>query len=296
VTAAVEAVAPAVVRIDVGGRDSGSGFFFAPDGLVLTNAHVVGRGADVVVTLIDGRAASAEVLGADPDTDLAVLRVTLPGSEAVPWARFGDSTRLRPGQLAIAIGNPLGFQHSVTSGVISALGRSLHAGSGRLMEDIIQTDASLNPGSSGGPLVATDRRVVGVNTAVILPAQGLAFAVASNTAQFVVSALLAEGRVRRSMIGVTGQTVAIPIRLARAHHLLVSSGVLVVGCKGGGPADKAGVHQGDIVIALAGERITSVGELVRVLDANRIGKPASLAVLRGAECRRFVVVPREKGS
>ncbi len=215
---AVEIAAPAVVKIDVDSRSAGSGFLFTPDGLVLTNSHVLGRGSRITVALLDGRALRGGLVGDDPDSDLAVLRVHSSSAEALPWVTFGDSSRLRPGQVVVAIGNPYGFQHSVTSGVVSAIGRSLRARSGRLLEDIVQTDAPLNPGNSGGPLVTTRGEVVGVNTAMIRPAHGLSFAIASNTAQFVLSALIREGRIRRSFIGVTGQSVPIPRWLTRDYQ------------------------------------------------------------------------------
>lgn len=293
VIGAVEQVGPAVVKLEVDGRAGGSGFFFTPDGLILTNSHVVSRASRVNVMLLDGRTAPAERIGDDPDTDLAVLRAAQP-PEPLPWARFGDSSRLRPGQVAIAIGNPFGFQHTVTTGVVSAVGRSLRSASGRLMEDVIQTDASLNPGNSGGPLVASDGSVIGVNTAVILPAQGLSFAVASNTAQFVLSALIREGRVRRSAIGVAGQTIPIPRRVALAHALALSSGVLVVNVERGSPAETAGVRTDDIIVAFADMRVGGVDDLHRLLTAARIGTPAPLAVLRGGQRRILTVVPGER--
>ena len=214
---AVDAVGPAVVKIDAD-RGAGSGVVVAPDGLVLTNSHVVNRAARTTVTLPDGRSRRGDLVGDDPDTDLAVLRMAVHGGESVPWARFGDSRTLRVGQIAIAIGNPFGFHHSVTAGVVSALGRSLRARSGRLMDDVIQTDAALNPGNSGGPLVTTSGGVIGINTAMILPAQGLCFAIASNTARFVAGRLIRDGKIRRSYIGVAGQNVPVPRAVARAHQ------------------------------------------------------------------------------
>lgn len=291
---AVERAGPAVVKIDADARSTGSGFLFTPDGLVLTNSHVVNRGSRVTVTLLDGRSAGAGLIGDDPDTDLAVLRVDSAGAEALPWARFGDSSGLRPGQVVVAIGNPYGFQHSVTSGVVSALGRSLRARSGRLMEDIVQTDAPLNPGNSGGPLVTTQGEVVGVNTAMILPAQGLSFAIASNTAQFVLSALIREGRVRRSFIGVTGQSVPVPRRLARHHQLAVASGVLAVGVEPSSPAEAGGLRTGDIIVSLDAGRVGGVDDLHRQLTAERIGIASVVTVLRGAERLQLTVVPRER--
>src|SRR5215216_3488305 len=221
---AVDEVGPAVVRIDAAGG-GGSGFVFTPDGFILTNHHVIDRNGPIRVTLPDGRAMAAETIGGDVDTDLAVLRID---GAKLSWARLADSKRVRVGQLAVAIGNPYGFHHSVTSGVVSALGRTLRSRSGRLMDDIIQTDASLNPGNSGGPLVTTAGEVIGVNTAVILPAQGLCFAIAISTAKFVAGRLIRDGKIRRSFIGVAGQNVPLPRRLARLHAVPVESGILVV--------------------------------------------------------------------
>lgn len=291
---AVERVGPSVLKIEVDARGGGSGFVFTPDGLVLTNSHVVERASRVAVTLPDGRTARADLVGDDPDTDLAVLRVDLPRGETLPWITFGDSSALRPGQVVIAIGNPYGFQHSVTSGVVSALGRSLRARSGHLMDDVIQTDAPLNPGNSGGPLVTTHGEVAGVNTAMILPAQGLSFAIASNTAQFVLSALIREGRVRRSYIGVSGQSVPIPRRLARHHQLAVSSGVLAVAVEPSSPAEAGGLRPGDVIVAFGSVRIGGLDELHRQLTADRIGVASEVTVLRGADRRHLTVVPRER--
>lgn len=294
VIAAVERAGPAVVKIDVDSRSAGSGFLFTPDGLVLTNSHVIDRGVRITVTLLDGRALRAGLVGDDPDTDLAVLRLDSSSAEALPWAAFGDSSRLRAGQVVVAIGNPYGFQHSVTSGVVSAIGRSLRARSGRLLEDVVQTDAPLNPGNSGGPLVTTRGEVVGVNTAMIPHAHGLSFAIAGNTAQFVLSGLIREGRIRRSFIGVNGQSVPIPRRLTRNYQLAVSSGVLAVGVERSSPADIAGLRKGDIIIALADARVSGVDDLHRLLTAERIGVAAALTILRGAGRRRIVVVPQER--
>src|SRR5499426_4127450 len=244
VIGAVETVGPAVVNVHRGDAGAGSGVIFTPDGLVLTNHHVVHGAPRVEVILPDGRAMRADVIGQDAATDLAVLRVDatlIPASPSdksggLAWARFGDSRTVRVGQVAIAIGNPYGFQHSVTSGVVSALGRSLRARSGRLMDDIIQTDAALNPGNSGGPLVTTRGEVIGINTAMIQLAQGLCFAIASNTARFVASRLMRDGRIRRGFIGVAGQDVPIPRALARAYRLAARSGVLVTGVEPKSPA------------------------------------------------------------
>jgi S1-C subfamily serine protease len=291
---AADAAGPAVVKVDVEPRGTGSGFLFTPDGLVVTNSHVVEHATRILVTLIDGSACRADLVGDDPDTDLAVLRITSAETTTFPFAAFGDSSRLRPGQVVVAIGNPYGFQHSVTSGVVSAIGRSMRSRSGRLMEDIIQTDAALNPGNSGGPLVTTTGSVVGVNTAMILPAQGLSLAIASNTVQFVVSALLREGRVRRSYIGVTGQSVPIPRRLARAHRLAVSSGVLAVAVEPRSPADNARLRTGDIIVTFADQRVAGVDDLHRILTVDRIGVEARMTVLRGIERYQLTVLPAER--
>jgi S1-C subfamily serine protease len=291
---AVEQAGPAVVKVEVEPRGSGSGFLFTPDGLIVTNSHVVDRARGIRVTLVDGVTCRADLVGDDPDTDLAVLRVSSNGAGSLPWIRFADSAALRPGQVVIAIGNPYGFEHSVTSGVVSAVGRSMRTRSGRLMEDIIQTDAALNPGNSGGPLVTTTGAVAGVTTAMILPAQGLSLAIASNTVQFVVSALVRDGRVRRSYVGVTGQTVPIPKRLARAHRLVVSSGVLAAAIEPGSPAETAGLQAGDIILSLADRRVGGVDDLHRILTADRIGAACSMSVLRGSRRRQLTVVPAER--
>jgi S1-C subfamily serine protease len=293
VIAAVETAGPAVVKVELDGRGAGSGVIFTPDGFILTNSHVVARARRVRVTLPDGRSAAADRVGEDPHTDLAVIRIDGAG---LPWARFGDSSRLRVGQIAIAIGNPYGFQHSVTAGVVSALGRSLRSQSNRLMNDVIQTDASLNPGNSGGPLVTAAGEVIGINTAVIVPAQGLCFAIASNTARFVASLLIRDGRIRRSYIGVAGQNTPIPRALARANGLALQSGVLVQSVESGSPAAAAGLSEGDVILSLAGERVSGVDDLHRLLTADRIGIEAPLGVLRGSMRRTLTVVPAELAS
>jgi S1-C subfamily serine protease len=292
VMSAVDTIGPAVVRID-SGRGGGSGVIFTPDGFILTNSHVVQGTGTPKVILPDGRSMRADLIGQDVDTDLAVIRVTDPEGAVFPWAVLGDSRAIRPGQVAIAIGNPYGFQHSVTAGVISALGRSLRARSGRLMDDIIQTDASLNPGNSGGPLVNTRGEVIGINTAMILPAQGLCFAIASNTARFVAARLMRDGCIRRSYIGVAGQNVPIPRGLARAHQLAVSSGVLVVSVEAGSPAAAGGLLDGDIILAFSGEPIAAIDDLHRRLSDDRIGKASVVTVLRGLERRQITIVPEE---
>lgn len=285
---AVEAIGPAVVRIERT-QSGGSGVIFTPDGFVLTNSHVV-HGADhVTITLSDGRAARGDLVGDDPHTDLAVLRID---GTALPWAGLGDSSRLRVGQIAIAIGNPFGFHHSATAGIVSGVGRSLRARSGRLMDDIIQTDAALNPGNSGGPLVTSHAEVVGVNTATVLPAQGLCFAVASSTARFVASRLMSHGRVRRSYVGVGGQNVPIP-RKPGVPHLNPPSGVLVLSVEPGSPASAAGVTRGDIIIAFDESPVAGVDDLHRFLTDERIGVPSPLMILRGGNRRRLTIVPAE---
>jgi S1-C subfamily serine protease len=300
VISAVDRVGPSVVKVDAGG--TGSGFVFAPDGLILTNSHVVappsrpGRGgttrraAPIGVTLPDGRDLVADLVGDDPHTDLAVLRVSAPDLIAAP---FGDSSVLRPGQLVIAIGNPFGFQHTVTAGVVSALGRSLRARTVRLMENLIQTDAALNPGNSGGPLVTSNAHVIGVNTAVILGGQGIAFAVPINTARYVVSSLLRDGRVRRSHLGVAGQDVAIPRGLVRMHSLLQDRGVTITAVSEGTAAAEAGLRPGDLIVAFGEAVVRSVDDLHRLLTENRIGELTPLKILRRGELRRVLVTPRE---
>jgi S1-C subfamily serine protease len=307
VSGAVERVAPTVVKLDVRQRlvpqpgrqqrppvevgGSGSGFVFTPDGLILTNSHVVHRASAIEVTLADGRPARADLVGDDPDTDLAVVRIATPG--LLP-AALGDSQALRPGQVVVAIGNPLGFQATVTAGVVSALSRSLRSRSGRLMDDIIQTDAALNPGNSGGPLVTTRGEVVGVNTAIIQGAQGLAFAVAMNTAKFVAGRLIRDGRIRRGWIGVAGQNVMVHRRLARAYNLANDGGVLVVSVEPNSPAQLAGVYERDIIVGLGGTAVGGIDDLHRRLVDERIGLPLPLVVLRGTERRELVIVPDEQ--
>jgi S1-C subfamily serine protease len=286
---AVEAVGPAVVKIDAG-SGGGSGVLFTPDGLILTNSHVVDKSGPLAVVMTDGRSARADLIGQDADTDLAVIRID---GSALPWATLGDSRAVRVGQIAIAIGNPYGFHHSVTAGVVSALGRSLRARSGRLMDDIIQTDAALNPGNSGGPLVTTRGEVIGVNTATILPAQGLCFAIASNTARFVASRLLRDGRIRRSYIGLGGQTVPIPRAVARENQLAVTSGVFVVSVEPNSPAAVAGLKDGDVVLAFAATPVTGVDDLHRLLTEEKIGVPTAVAILRSARRRTLTLVPAE---
>ena len=290
VTGVVDRVGPSVVRIDVSGPNgrpagSGSGVIVSPDGLVLTNAHVVGTGMRTKITTLDGRGFSARVLGADPDTDLALLRID--ENENLPFARLGDSRALKRGQVAIAIGNPLGFDATVTAGVVSALGRSLRAQNGRLIDDVIQTDAALNPGNSGGPLVSSAGEVIGINTAVIAGAQGICFAVAANTAKFVLGELIRHGRVRRAFLGIAAGTVPLPRRIALRLGFEQGKGAVVTSVETGSPADEAGLLTGDIVTAVDGHTIRGADELVRILDADRIGRTIPIDVLRRSEQRRF---------
>jgi S1-C subfamily serine protease len=289
---AVELVAPAVVSIDVRKRGTGSarrppaqagagsGFVFAADGLIITNSHVVEDAHEIDVTLPDGRERRADLIGQDPDTDVAVLRISAPDLIALS---FGDSQALRPGQLVIAIGNPYGFQHTVTAGVVSALGRSLRARSGRLIEHVIQTDAALNPGNSGGPLVTSAGQVVGVNTAIIAGGQGLSFAVPIGTVATVLPALLRDGQVRRGYLGIAGQDVPLLRRVTRFHRLTQTAGVLVISIEPDGPARSAGLQEGDIVVSLDSRPVASLDDLHRLLTEERIGTVATLGILRATE-------------
>lgn len=301
VTRAVELVAPSVVRIEVTktqqtprgpreGTGSGSGFIISPDGLVLTSSHVVHGAVKIEVALADGRRPDVVLIGEDPDSDLAVLRIYAPNLTPL---KFADSSRLKVGQLAIAIGSPYGFEATVTAGVVSALGRSLRSQTGRLVDDVIQTDAALNPGNSGGPLVNSNGQVIGVNTAVIFPAQGICFAIASNTAQIVTGWLVKEGRVRRSYVGIAGQTTPIHARVRRHYRLRQDRGVLVVGVEPGSPARLAGLREGDIIVAFKGEQITGVDELLRKLVATEIGAASMLTVLRQTERIDLRITPKE---
>ncbi|HEX4765296.1 MAG TPA: trypsin-like peptidase domain-containing protein [Lichenihabitans sp.] len=293
----VDAVGPSVVRVDMRRGDgsrggTGSGFVVSPDGLAITNSHVIGGARRAAVTLLDGRELDARVLGDDPDTDLAVLRID--SDVRLPAARLGDSKRLRRGQIAIAIGNPLGFDATVTAGVVSALGRSLRSKSGRPIEDVIQTDAALNPGNSGGPLVSSSGEVIGVNTAIIMGAQGICFAVASNTASFTLSEILRHGRVRRGTIGVGAGTVTLPRRVALRLRLTQATGAALLAVEPKGPADEAGLLTGDIIIGLDGAPVTGTEDLIRRLDAGTIGRTVPLDVLRRSDPRRVWVSPRER--
>ena len=285
---AVDRIGPSVVKIDGGG--TGSGFVFTPDGLILTNSHVVAGAKTIQVSLPDGRELRADLVGDDPHTDLAVLRVSATDLVAAP---FGDSSILRPGQMVIAIGNPFGFQHTVTAGVVSALGRSLRARTVRLMENLIQTDAALNPGNSGGPLVTSAALVVGVNTAVILGGQGIAFAVPINTARHVVSSLLRDGRVRRSHLGVAGQDMPIPRRFVREHKLTHERGVRIHAVTDGSPAHAAAMQPGDLIIDFNGEPVRGIDDLHRLLTEDRIGRAIPVRILRRGELKQVTVTPRE---
>ncbi len=302
VTGAAERVGPAVVSVDVRHRVArrgrparevpghGSGFVFTPDGFILTNSHVVHDATRIEAAFADGRRVGAQLVGDDPETDLAVLRVE-PGTPAA--AELGDSGTLRVGQLVIAIGNPLGFESTVTAGVVSALGRSFRSVTGRLIDDVIQTDAALNPGNSGGPLVDSRGRVIGVNTAVILPAQGICFAVGINTAKVVTGQLIRHGKIRRGRIGVAGQNVPL-LRLAqRAHGLDAKSGVLVTGVEPNSPAQRAGLTSGDIIVAFDGKPVAGIDDLHQLLVTERIGAPTTVVVLRKADKLELAIVPDE---
>ena len=296
----VDRVGPAVERLDVKAKDSragggtGSGVIVAPDGLVLTNSHVVNGATQVTVATVDGRSLTARVVGDDPDTDLALVRVDAPVT--LPAAALGNSKLLKRGQLVIAIGNPLGFESTVTTGVVSALGRSLRARSGRLIDDVIQTDAALNPGNSGGPLVSSRGEVVGVNTAVILGAQAICFAVASNTANFVLGELVRHGRVRRAFIGIAAQQIAIPRRLRHAAGLTQESAVLAANVETGSPADRAGVKSRDIILSLDGTPITGGDDLIRALVGDKIGRTVEIDILRGGSRQALALVPQERAN
>jgi len=303
---AAERVSPSVVNLDVRTnprgkqgtryrpseelRGTGSGFIFTPDGFVLTNSHVVHQADKIVVTLPDGRRFEGDMVGEDPDTDLAVVRIN--GSNFVA-ASLGDSEKIRVGQLVIAIGNPYGFQCTVTSGVVSALGRSLRSISGRLIDNIIQTDAALNPGNSGGPLVTSQGEVVGVNTAMILAAQGICFAIGANTAKFVTGQLIKEGKIRRSYIGLGGQNVPLLRRIVRFYRLPVESGILVVSVEEKGAAQRAGLSVGDIIVGFDSQPVTGIDDLHRMLTEERVGVKTTLTVIRQTEKLNLSIIPEE---
>jgi S1-C subfamily serine protease len=292
----VDRVGPTVVRLDVkasGPRGgTGSGVIVAPDGLVLTNSHVVDGAARVNVSTVDGRSLTAQVVGNDPDTDLALVRIDAPVT--LPAAPLGNSKLLRRGQLVIAIGNPLGFESTVTTGVVSALGRSLRARSGRLIDDVIQTDAALNPGNSGGPLVSSRGEVVGVNTAVIMGAQGICFAVAANTASFVLGELVRHGRVRRAYIGIAAQQFTLSRRRQLAAALAQESAVMVATVEPGSPADRADIAAGDIILALDGTAVTGADDLIRILAGEKIGRTVEVETLHNGSRRSVSLVPTER--
>jgi S1-C subfamily serine protease len=297
VISVADRVGPAVVRVETRGANGrpsgvGSGVVIAPDGLVLTNCHVVQGAMEVRLADADGRVMEARALGEDPDTDLALLRAS--SARDLAHAALGDSKQLKRGQLVIAIGNPLGFESTVTAGVISALGRSLRSRNGRLIEDVIQTDAALNPGNSGGPLVSSRAEVIGINTAVIMGAQGICFAVASNTAQFVLSELIKHGRVRRGYIGVSGQTATVPRRHARNAGIENAAGAMITALESHGPAALAGLMTLDTIVRADGEPVTGVDDLIRLLNSERIGRKLTIDVLRRGTLRTFYVTPLER--
>jgi len=301
----VELVSPAVVNIDVQRqvkirrrnhqqsqevRGNGSGLIFTRDGYILTNSHVVHNATKLEVTLADGRSYSADLIGDDPDTDLAVIRIHAPNLVA---AKLGDSQSLKAGQLAIAIGNPYGFQTTVTSGVISALGRSFRSKSGRLIDSVIQTDAALNPGNSGGPLVTSHGEVIGINTAVIMSAQGICFAVPINTAKFVIPVLMKDGKVRRGYIGIGGQNVPLSRRVVLFHELAVDSGILIISLEANSPAQKAGLIEGDVIVGINGQAIASIDDLHKLLTHEQVGERSLLTILRRTEKLVLEIVPEE---
>jgi S1-C subfamily serine protease len=295
VTAAVRRIRPAVVHIAVS-RDgapagSGSGFVIAPDGYALTNSHVVSKATALVVSLPDGRETSATLVGDDPDSDLAVIRLA---AKVDDWCALGDSRAVEVGQVAIAIGSPYGFQHTVTSGIVSALGRSMRSQGGRLIDDVIQTDAALNPGNSGGPLVSSRGEVIGVNTAVILPAQGICFAIGANTARIIAGWLITEGRVRRARIGLGGENVPISRRYVRHFGLAAETGVRVRQVERGSPADRAGLREGDLVIGLGGETIAGVDDLHRLLTGREAARASVLRIIRRTELMELAIQPEER--
>ncbi|HEX4475952.1 MAG TPA: trypsin-like peptidase domain-containing protein [Polyangiaceae bacterium] len=296
---AVRSVGPAVVHVSVQGPEgqrgsgSGSGFVFTPDGFVITNSHVVHDAKQLLVTLPDGQSLTASVVGDDPGTDLAVIRAH--GSSDLPTASLGDSSALEVGQLVVAIGNPLGFQSTVTAGVVSALGRSLRTRSGRLVDDVIQTDAALNPGNSGGPLVTSSGNIVGVNTAIIPSAQGICFAIGINTAKFVLEQLMHTGRVRRSVIGVAGQTVPIHRRYVRHFGLPAETGVFVTALTDDSPARTAGIRDGDVVVEFDGAPVRGIDDIHRALTHERVGQAVPVRLLRNGRLVDVTVTPREAG-
>jgi S1-C subfamily serine protease len=309
VTGVAETIGPAVVRLDikrrVRGRDaqgregmqevggSGSGFLFTPDGLIATNSHVVSGAFELRATLNDGQVFAAALIGDDPDTDLAVVRID---GHRLPAAALGESRGLRVGQLVVAIGNPYGFQSTVTAGVVSALGRSLRSQNGRLMDDVIQTDAALNPGNSGGPLVSSRGEVIGVNTAIILPAQGICFATAIDTAKVTIAQLLKHGRVRRARLGLAGQNIVLPRRMVRRYELAQDGALQVTSMGRDGPASRAGVEQGDIIVGFAGQTVAGFDDLHRLLTLETLSERVPLTVLRRGRRIELHVNPDEVGN
>jgi len=300
VSQAAARVSPAVVRLDI--RDtsgqrrlgSGSGVIVSPDGLILTNSHVVASARSADITVPDGSHYMARILARDPDTDLALARIE--ADVRLPHAKLGDSRQLRPGQIAIAIGNPLGFDTTVTAGVISALGRSLRSTSGRMIDDVIQTDAALNPGNSGGALISSQGEVIGVNTAIIAGAQGICFAVASNTANFVLGEMIRHGRVRRAWIGVGAGTIPLPRRAVLRLGLTQQTCSMITSVEPGSPAAEAGLMSGDMVIAVDGLPVAGTEDLVRLLDADRIGKTIPVDFMRNSQSRRLWIAPIERSA
>jgi len=302
---ACELVGPAVVKIEVeqkgrrgrrqnspGASGSGSGFLFTPDGFILTNSHVVAGAEKITVLVQDGNKYIADLVGNDPDTDLAVVRINSPGTIST---KLGSSSTLKVGQLAIAIGNPLGFQTTVTAGVVSALGRSLRSSSGRLIDDVIQTDASLNPGNSGGPLVNSSGEVIGVNTATILGAQGLCFAIAVDTAKFIAGRLIRDGHIRRSYIGLAGQNIPLRRNIARFYDLPNENGIFVVSTDDDSPARKAGLQEGDIIVTFGGEPVDGIDHLHRLLTEDRVGSVVPITAIRRTEKLDLGIIPGERG-
>ena len=299
VVGVVETVSPSVVHVQVRGarngrlaQGSGSGTILSPDGIVLTNNHVVEGASMIELGLTDARTIPARVLGRDPDTDIAVLRAET--NDRLPPARLGNSKKIKPGQIAIAIGNPLGFESTVTAGIVSAVGRSLRAQNGRLIGDVIQTDAALNPGNSGGPLVNSRAEVIGVNTAVIMGAQGICFSVASNTAQHVLTQILQHGRVRRARLGIAGDQVALPQRLKAKAGLMQASAVRVVEVQPGSPAQAGGLQPGDLIVGLDQDTVTGIDDIARILDGTRIDKRVAIRVLREGRLETIDIVPTER--
>jgi len=294
IAAVVNRVAPSVVNIKVTSADrplgGGSGFLVTNDGFILTNSHVVWGARELEVTLRDARSYPATIAGTDPETDLAVIRIDAPDLQHV---RLADSSKIRVGQIAVAVGSPYGFQQTVTAGIVSALGRSMRSESGRLMDEIIQTDAALNPGNSGGPLLNSAGEVIGVNTAVILPAQGLCFAIAINTAKFVAARLIRDGKIRRSYIGVAGQNVPLSRRVVRFYNLPLDSAVLVATVESNSAAEKAGLREGDIIISFAEKPIAAIDDLHRLLTDEQVGLSVPLTVLRRGEKLVMEIVPQE---